>query len=89
MNWLWVFVMAVMVLTGLELLRRGSSKFGQLIHSRLKTLSARLTVAFLISFALFLPFAQLGAGFAQRLLLMVLTFALVLANFIDLENREV
>jgi len=88
MNWMWVGVMTVFFISGFELLRWRKTRLGLFLGERLKTFSARLTVAFLISFTLVLPFCQIGVGLVQRLVLIGLLVALVAANFIHLENKE-
>ncbi len=88
MNWTWVGVAALLLLGALEFLRRGETNVGRLVGERLKTFSARATVAFLCAFALVLPFSRIGIGLAQRLVLIGLLIGLVIANFIHLDNRE-
>lgn len=88
MNWLWVGVATLLLLATQEFLRRSKTHAGSFISQRLKTFSARLTVAFLASFAVFFLFTLNGISVSQRLVVVVLDVGLVIANFIHLEKKE-
>ncbi len=88
MNWLWVGIGTLLLAVVLEWFRRGKNRYGMFVNERLKTFSARLTVAFLFVFALFLPFISIGVGFGRRLILVAMVVGVIIANFIHLEGRE-
>jgi hypothetical protein len=61
---------------------------GLFLAQRLKTLSARVTVSFLLAFASHIPFARVDVGTLQRVMLVIVALALVGANLIRLDGRE-
>lgn len=89
MNWLWVGVGTLLLTAVLEWQRRSANRFGVYVKDRLKTFSAKVTVAFLSAFAISLPFADIGVGLERRTILLVMVIGLIIANFIRLEGREV
>lgn len=89
MNWILIMVLAVGLLGALELLRRQKNRAGLFLSERLKTFSARATVAFLLAFAAHIPFAGIDMGPMRRVMLVLVAIVLVGANLIRLDGREV
>jgi hypothetical protein len=88
MNWLWVTIVTVALAGVMEWVRRRKNRAGLFLAERLKTLSARITVSFLLAFAAHIPFAQAEIGALQRGMLVLVALALVGANLIRLDGRE-
>jgi hypothetical protein len=87
MNWIVVICVAAIILVSLEILVRQTFSLGRFFADRLKTFSARATVAFLSAFALLFPLASIGAGPWQKLILLVMVVVLIVANFIHPETK--